>query len=98
MVTPKVWLMTAFCTGSIVLKFGKSPTGDVVSTGNDRNGFIITEGPVAPISPGKAPPTALHPPPAVVLDGALRLGLRPGVGVSNAGWEVSPVARGRDLV
>lgn len=103
-VTPKVWLMTAFCTGSIcrrrtevrghepaqvdrvmrkvsvslycreqptpshhkkvshtVLKFGKSPTGDVVSTGNGRNGFIITDGPVAPMSPGNPPPTALHP-------------------------------------
>lgn len=44
-----------------VLKFGKSPTGDVVSTGNERNGFIITEVPVAPMRPGKAPPTALHP-------------------------------------
>lgn len=44
-----------------VLKFGKSPTGDVVSTGNDRNGFIIVEGPVAPMSPGNARPTALHP-------------------------------------
>ena len=93
-VTPNVWLMTAFCTGSIckrrtgvrghqpaqdgsfsqsrsvlpqtqsrtVLKFGKSPTGEVVSTGNGRNGFIITEGPVvAPMRPGNAPPTALHP-------------------------------------
>lgn len=108
-VTPNVWFMTAFCTGSIwsgthrgqrlpsllsetercwqsdralyrsqsvllvattckrhtprrtVLKFGKSPTGDVVSTGNGRNGFIITEVPVAPMRPGKAPPTALHP-------------------------------------
>lgn len=111
-VTPNVWLMTAFCTGSIcrrhtevrghqpaqdgmssddrvmltewqvslsqpvwtaagsynthtyshtVLKFGKSPTGDVVSTGNGRNGFIITEGPGAPMRPGNAPPTALHP-------------------------------------
>lgn len=46
-----------------VLKFGKRPTGDVVSTGNVRNGFIITEGPVAPIRPGNAPPTAPHPPP-----------------------------------
>lgn len=44
-----------------VLKFGKSPTGDVVSTGNERNGFIITEVPVAPMRPGRAPPTALHP-------------------------------------
>lgn len=44
-----------------VLKFGKSPTGDDVSTGNGRNGFIITEGPVAPTRPGNAPPTALHP-------------------------------------
>lgn len=44
-----------------VLKLGKSPTGDVVSTGNGRNGFIITEVPVAPMRPGKAPPTVLHP-------------------------------------
>lgn len=43
-----------------VLKFGKSPTGDVVSTGNDKNGFIITEGPLAPISPGNALPTVPH--------------------------------------
>lgn len=41
-----------------VLKFGKSPTGDVVSTGNGRKGFIMTEGPVAPMRPGNAPPTA----------------------------------------
>lgn len=46
---------THSCT---VLKFGKSPTGDVASTENGRNGFIITEGPVAPMSPGAdtAPP------------------------------------------
>ena len=35
--------------------------------------------------------------PAVVVDGALRPGLRPGVGVRPAGWEMSPVAWGRDL-
>lgn len=76
--------MTAFCTGSIVLKFGKSPTGDVVSTGNGRKGFIMTEGPVAPMRPGNAPPTAPLPLPAVVLEGALRHELKPGVGVSPA--------------
>lgn len=44
METPNVWLMTAFCTGSIVLKFGKSPTAELLSTGKDINGLMSSEG------------------------------------------------------
>ena len=44
METPNVWLMTAFCTGSIVLKFGKSPTAELLSTGKDMNGLMSSEG------------------------------------------------------
>lgn len=39
-----MWLITAFCTGSIVLKFGKSPTAELLSTGKDINGLISNEG------------------------------------------------------
>lgn len=42
--TPNVWLITAFCTGSIVLKFGKSPTAELLSTGKDINGLMSSEG------------------------------------------------------
>lgn len=138
-VTPNVWLMTAFCTGSIcrrhievrghqpaqdgmssddrvmltewqvsssqsvwtaagsynthtrshtVLKFGKSPTGDVVSTGNGRNGFIITEGPVAPMRPGNAPPTALHPLPGNRETESLNGWLR----ISGGDWQVCSIS------
>lgn len=50
-----------------MLKFEKSPTGDIASIGNDRNCFIVNEvlvlspAKAPPTGPAKAPPTVLHP-------------------------------------
>lgn len=40
METPNVWLITAFWTGSIVLKLGNRPTGEELSMGKVMKGFM----------------------------------------------------------